>query len=194
MYIESVPNRNSPPAILLRECFREKRPGQEAYLGQSVGLAHRPGRGLAHSAERGCRRRRRGYPHPPRTAPWPRRRGAGHDPGDRPPRPKPTFPSCSTTSKGARRSSSRATAVRLHESYRRPLSGSKKSRMLSRYNGACQTKPEGNSRRNSLTSSGRTKVLMGAGPFRCARVRTAPSSLRRRGGCRRENRPRRAPP
>ena len=23
MYIESVPNRNSPPAILLRECYRE---------------------------------------------------------------------------------------------------------------------------------------------------------------------------
>jgi hypothetical protein len=27
MYIEAVPNRNSPPAILLRESYREDPPG-----------------------------------------------------------------------------------------------------------------------------------------------------------------------
>ncbi len=33
MYIERVPNRNSPPAILLRESYREDGLRQEAHLG-----------------------------------------------------------------------------------------------------------------------------------------------------------------
>ena len=41
MYIESVPNRSSPPAILLRESLRGPRPRQEANPRQPLQAAHR---------------------------------------------------------------------------------------------------------------------------------------------------------
>jgi hypothetical protein len=37
MYIESVPNRNSPPAILLRESYRED--GKRSYGASGEGMA-----------------------------------------------------------------------------------------------------------------------------------------------------------
>ncbi len=49
MYIESVPNRNSPPAVLLRESYRELA-DQEAHARQPDPLAARAGRGAAHAA------------------------------------------------------------------------------------------------------------------------------------------------
>ena len=41
MYIESVPNRNSPPAILLREAWRE---GEKVYKRTVANLTHWPER------------------------------------------------------------------------------------------------------------------------------------------------------
>ncbi len=36
MYIEKVPNRNSPPAVLLRESYKRRRSSQKKNLGQSL--------------------------------------------------------------------------------------------------------------------------------------------------------------
>src|SRR5438105_12436653 len=82
MYIESIPNRSSPPAILLRESFREGgRVGKRTLANLSAwptelveGLRTLLKGGVAVAADR--------YSHPPRAAAWPRRRSAGHDSGD----------------------------------------------------------------------------------------------------------------
>jgi hypothetical protein len=161
MYIESVPNRNSPPAILLRESFREKGRVRKRTLANLSdwpialveGLRTLLKGGVAVAAE-GIRIRR-ALPHghaaavlgtiraiglrgqnPP--SPAARRRRRGRDDHHHAPRPA----DCTNRTGGL------SAAARNRQCYRR-------------YNGACQTKPEGNSRRNSLTSSGRTKVLMG---------------------------------
>ena len=46
MYVVKVPNRGSPPAILLRESFTGRGPGQEPDPGQPVVLARGRGRAL----------------------------------------------------------------------------------------------------------------------------------------------------
>jgi hypothetical protein len=51
MYIESVPNRNSPPAILLRQSFRDGAKIKKTHHCQSVGLAGRTRRGAVHAAK-----------------------------------------------------------------------------------------------------------------------------------------------
>ena len=83
MYIEAVPNRGSPPAVLLRESFRENgRVGKRTLANLSdwptplvEGFRTLLKGGVAVAAE-GIRIRR--------AAARPRRCGAGHDPGDWP--------------------------------------------------------------------------------------------------------------
>ena len=67
MYIEAVPNRNSPPAILLRESFRAEGRVRKRTLANLSDLAQRPRRGLSHAAEGRCGGRpRTGVGHQPR--------------------------------------------------------------------------------------------------------------------------------
>src|ERR1700730_15823352 len=74
MYIEAVPNRGSPPAILLRESFRDNGRVKSDWPTVLVeGFRTLLKGGIAVAAG-----------HPPRAAARPCRRGAGHDPADRP--------------------------------------------------------------------------------------------------------------
>ena len=78
-YLESIPNRNSRPAILLRESRPREREDQAPHAGQSVAVATLPGRGHPAGAQGmpGCRRSGRGFRHPPGPGPWPCLRRAG---------------------------------------------------------------------------------------------------------------------
>ena len=84
MYIESVPNRGSPPAILLRESFRDDGRVRKRTLANLSAWPSALVEGFRTLLEGRGRRRRGRHPHPPRAAARPCRRGAGHDPGDRP--------------------------------------------------------------------------------------------------------------
>jgi hypothetical protein len=53
MYVERIPNRNSPPAILLRESYRE---GNKIKKRTHANLACGQVRGIALCAARGCGR------------------------------------------------------------------------------------------------------------------------------------------
>jgi len=49
MYIEAVPNRGSPPAILLRESFRENGRVRKRTLANLSDWPHPAGGGLSHA-------------------------------------------------------------------------------------------------------------------------------------------------
>ena len=51
MYVARVPNRGSPPAILLREELPRGRQGEEPHPGQPVALARRQGRRSLHPGD-----------------------------------------------------------------------------------------------------------------------------------------------
>ena len=79
MYIETVPNRSSPPAILLREGWREGGKVKKRTLANLSKWPPPLDRGIAKSCSRAaprCRRPRRHRRRHPLHAPWPRRRRA----------------------------------------------------------------------------------------------------------------------
>ena len=84
MYIEAVPNRGSPPAILLRESFRENGRVRKRTLANLSEWPTPLVEGFRTLLKGGVASRRGGDTHPPRAAARSRRRGAGHDPGDWP--------------------------------------------------------------------------------------------------------------
>src|ERR1700738_732358 len=88
MYIESVPNRSSPPAILLRESFRENGRVRKRTLANLSDWPTTLVEGVRTLLKGGAAVAEEVYRHPPRAAARPRRRGAGHDPGHWP-RPAP---------------------------------------------------------------------------------------------------------
>ena len=70
MYIERVPNRSSPPAVLLRESYRLDGKGQETHPRQPLQVARRTRRGTQNTAQGGRRAAlpRRRLRDPPRPA------------------------------------------------------------------------------------------------------------------------------
>jgi len=84
MYIESVPNRGSPPAILLRESFREQGRVRKRTLANLSAWPTALVEGFRTLLRGGVAVAADGIPHPPRAAARPRRCSARHDPDDRP--------------------------------------------------------------------------------------------------------------
>jgi len=82
MYIESVPNRSSPPAILLRESFRQDGRVRKRTLANLSAWPTALVEGFRTLLKGGVAVAADGNPHPPRADARPRRRGARHDPGD----------------------------------------------------------------------------------------------------------------